>query len=362
MKRILILSNIDGGLYNFRRELMKRLCDDGNEVFCAFSFGEKRELIEKLGCKCINVPVSRRGTNPIQDLILLFKYIKLIRKLKPDAILTYTIKPNIYGGIAASLLKVPYFTNITGLGTAIENGGFMQKMTLWLYKIGLKKSRRVFFQNSSNMDFMVKKRVVGDNFELLPGSGVNLDIHSYEEYPEDEKNIVFLIIGRIMKDKGTAEILEAAKIIKAENPDVTFRFVGGNDGSFEERIAEAVKAGLVEHVGRQPEVHSFLKNAHATLHASYHEGMSNALLESAATGRPIVATNVPGCRETFDDGESGIAFNARDVDSLVSAVRKFLALSHEEKEKMGRAGREKMEREFNRDIIVNKYLKLLSEL
>jgi len=361
-KKILIIANADGGLYHFRKELIEAFIKKSYKVYCALPFAEKAELIKDLGCNCINTYVSRRGTNPIEDFKLFLNYVKLIQKIKPDVVLTYTIKPNVYGGLACQVMRVPYIANITGLGTAVQNGGFMQKLTLTLYKIGLRKAKMVFFQNSENQKFMINHKIVKGNNDLLPGSGVNLNRHCFEEYPQNDDKVILLTIGRIMRDKGVNEILQAAKIIKAEHPNVIFRFIGSYDENYQEKINDAVQEGIVEHLDNQPRVHTFIAESHATLHASYHEGMSNVLLETASSGRPIIATDVPGCKETYDDGVSGISFSAKDVDSLVRAVKRFLALTNEQKAQMGRAGRQKMENEFNREIIVNKYLEIIENL
>ena len=362
IKRILILANNDGGLYHFRKELLEEFVQKGHMVYCALPFGENIANIIDIGCECIDVKISRRGTNPIEDFKLFLKFIKLIRKIKPDVVLTYTIKPNVYGGMACQVMRVPYITNITGLGTAVQNGGFMQKLTLLLYKIGLKKSKIVFFQNSENQCFMTSRGIVKGTNDLLPGSGVNLEQHCFEEYPKTDDEVVLLTIGRIMRDKGVNEILEAAKIVKAEYPNVIFRFIGSYDENYEQKISQAVNEGIVEYIESQPQVHSFIKKSHATLHASYHEGMSNVLLETAASGRPIIATDVPGCKETYDDCISGISFRPRDVDDLVRAVKGFLDLTNEQKAQMGRNGRLKVEEEFNRKTIVKKYMTIINKL
>lgn len=361
-KRILILANKDSGLYNFRRELLERLIQDGNQVYCSVPFGERISNLSAMGCECIDTEISRHGTNLIEDLKLFFNYLKLLKTIKPDVVFTYTIKPNVYGGFACALKKIPYVANITGLGNAIENGGFMQKISLLLYRIGLKKAKTVFFQNSANRDFMVNKKIVKVKNELLPGSGVNLECYCYENYPKIDDNVIILTIGRIMKAKGTDEILEAAKIIKEEYPNVIFRFIGYDDGNYQEKIDKAVNNGNIEYLGHQSDVRKFIKESHATLHASYHEGMSNVLLETAASGRPIIATDVPGCKETYDNGISGIAFKPKDTVDLVRAVKEFLSLSYEQKEEMGKNGRIKMEKEFDRNIIVDKYMEIIEGL
>ena len=209
---------------------------------------------------------------------------------------------------------------------------------------------------------MTSRGIVKATNDILPGSGVNLKQHCFEEYPESDEQVVLLTIGRIMRDKGVNEILQAAKIIKAEYPNVIFRFIGSYDEDYEQKVSQAVKDGIVEYIESQPQVHSFIAESHATLHASYHEGMSNVLLETAASGRPVIATNVSGCKETYDDGVSGISFNAKDTDDLVRAIKEFLSLTNEQKAQMGKAGRQKMEKEFNRNIIVEKYIKIIENL
>lgn len=359
--KILILTNNDSGLYQFRKELLTKLIEEKNDVYCSFPFSDRTKQITELGCECIDTKISRHGTNPFEDFKLFFNYIKLLKKIKPDVVLTYTIKPNVYGGLACSLKKIPYIANITGLGGAVESGGLMQKLTLFLYKIGLKKAGKVFFQNSTNKDFMLKNKIIKSDYDVLPGSGVNLLQHSFEKYPNNGEKIILLIIGRIMKDKGTDEILEAAEIIKHLHPNVIFRFIGPNDGYSKEKFDSAVADGYIEYLSSKPNIHDYIKESHATLHASYHEGMSNVLLETAACGRPIIATDVPGCRETYDEGVSGISFKPRDVKGMVDAIEKFLSLSNGEKAQMGAAGRKKMEKEFNRDIIVDKYLSTIKK-
>jgi galacturonosyltransferase len=354
--KVLIIANNDMGLYKFRRELLEELVKE-HEVVISLPDGEFVPSLVELGCAFEPCELlDRHGTNPVKELKLIGYYKKLIRKVKPDVVLTYTIKPNIYGGMACAALRVPYIANITGLGTALENGGLMQKVLLVLYRFGLRKAKKVFFQNAANQEFMLSKGVIKTPYDLLPGSGVNVDRFAYQPYPEADCPTVFVTVGRIMKDKGADEVLYAARKIREDHPNVIFRLVGGFDGAYEETVKAAAAEGIVEYVGQQADVIPFLRDSHAILHASYHEGMANVLLEAASCGRPAVATNVPGVRETFDDGVSGISCPARAGDALVSAIEEFLKLPRERKEAMGRAGREKVLREFDRRIVVNKYI------
>lgn len=361
MKKILIISNVSGGLYKFRGELIKKLTKNCQVEIMATDSGCVDELKET-GAVYHEISVERHGVNIFRELKLIYSYMKRMREFKPDIVLTYTIKPNIYAGIVCSFLKIPYLANITGLGTAIENPGLLKRLLLTFYKFGLRKAQKVFFQNIDNMNFFLNHAVIKTPYSLLPGSGVNLEHHCYEEYPEDTDKMVLLVIGRLMRDKGTDEVLFAAEKIKKEYPEITFKLIGHCEDAYKEKVENAVSKGYVEYVGPQSDVHSFIKNSHATVHASYHEGMANVLLETAACGRPVVATDVPGCRETFDDGISGISCKPRDADDFARAVKELIELPYEKKKAMGIAGRRKMEQSFSRDIIISEYMEEINKV
>jgi len=358
--KVLVLSNFGMGLYKFRKELLQELIQQGHKVFVSLPNDDYVPLLESLGCEYIESNVDRRGTNPIADMKLLSSYVKIINKVKPDIVLTYTIKPNVYGGIACRITKTPFLPNITGLGTAVENEGLMQKITLNLYKIALRNAECIFFQNEPNRQFFIDRGIIKNKSKVIPGSGVNLEQHPYEEYPSDKENIRLLFIGRIMKDKGIDELLNAAKQIKKNHKNVEFHFVGFCEEGYSEKLIEYNDSGIIHYHGQQDDVHKFIKDSHATVLPSYHEGTSNVLLESASTGRPILASNVTGCKETFDDGVSGIGFEAKSVNALISAIHQFLDLPHENKKQMGIAGRKKMEQEYDRKIVINAYLEQIS--
>ena len=360
--RVLILANYDAGLYKFRRELLEALRKE-HEVFFCVPDGEYVERIKALGCQYVSCDLlDRHGTNPLKELQLLRYYQKLLRDIRPEVVLTFTIKPNVYGGMACAKADVPYISVVTGLGTAIQNGGILRRISLALYQNGLRKAQVVFFENKSDERFIREHQIFRGVCKTVSGAGVNLIQHNYELYPAEDSKLVFLTIGRIMRDKGTDELLAAARRIKEKYADVTFRLLGDYDGEYNEKIDAAVKEGIIEYLGQRDDVHSFIKNSHATIHPSYHEGMSNVLLESAATGRPVLASNVPGCREAFDEGVSGIGFEPKNVDDLVRAIEEFIALPWEQKAAMGRAGREKMEREFDRQIVVEAYMREIHEV
>ncbi|PIC90893.1 glycosyltransferase family 1 protein [Sporosarcina sp. P21c] len=361
MAKVLILANNDLGLYKFRKELIEKLLLN-NEVIIALPFGNYISKLEELGCMLIDTPVSRRGTNPITDIKLVMNYMKLIRLIKPDIVLSYTIKPNVYGGIACAITKTPYITNITGLGTSIENKGLIQKVTLMLYKIGLKKASCIFFQNKTNQQFLQGHKIIHSKTRLIPGSGVNLEEHKYEEYPESASVVKFLFIGRIMKDKGIEELLAASEIVYNNYSNVQFDLIGSMEEDYTQEIAALERKNVIKYHGQQSDVRSFIKNSHVTILPSYHEGLANVLLESASSGRPVLASKVPGCIETFDDGITGIGFEVKNVNSIVDALSQFLNLSHLQKKEMGYKGRLKVEKEFNRELVIDAYLEEINDI
>lgn len=359
MSKILLLANHDIVIYNFRLELIEKLISDGHTVVVSSPYGERIDELVGLGCVFCETKVDRHGINPLKELKLISQYKKLIKQENPDYVFTYTIKPNIYGSIACRKLKVPCVVNITGLGNAVEKKGFMQKMCVFLYKYALKKVKKVFFQNVENMQFFTDNKIAIGKHELLPGSGVNLQRFTAKPYPTSQ-DIHFAFIARIMKEKGIEEYLEMAKIIKQKYPNVVFHVCGFCEQNYEQELAKLNEEGIVNYHGMIKDVCCFLDEIHCVILPSYHEGMSNTLLESAASARPIIASDCAGCRETVDNGVSGYLVNVKDVDDLVASVEKFISLTNEERIKMGLAGRVKVEKEFDRRIVVEKYVEMIN--
>ena len=358
MKKILILANDTTYTYNLRDVLLKTFIAEGYEVIVVCErLNYSKEMLD-LGVRLIDIKMNRRSKNPLSDLSLLAQFRRIIQQEKPSVVLTYNIKPNVYGGIACKMAEVPYIPNITGLGTAVENAGIMQKISTTLYKIGVSKAACVMFQNEGNKQYFIESGLLGKNSKtcLLPGSGVNLEKFAYQPYPDPESPMIFSIIGRIMKDKGTDELLEAAKTVKEKYPDVRFRMIGYFDENYQSIVNKAVKESLVEYVEEQKDIRPFVNESWAVIQPSHHEGMSNVLLESAATGRPVIATDIPGCREAFDNDISGFAFPVGDSKALAEAIIRFIELPYETKLRMGKAGRLKMEHEFDRNIVAQAYL------
>lgn len=355
MARVLILANSDGGLYKFRKELIQKLIKK-YEVYISLPNGDFIPKLQELGCKFIETPISRRGTNPVTDFKLLMKYKGIIKNIKPDVVLTYTIKPNIYGGITCRMVNLPYISNITGLGSAVESGGLMQKITLNLYKIALKNAGCIFFQNRENREFFKKKKVINSKHRLIPGSGVNLEDYPLLSYPPDDI-IHFMFIGRVMKAKGIDQYLDAASYIIKKHPDTRFHVVGYCEEAYEDKLKEMQQKDIVHYHGMQSDVRDFYRISHCTIHPTYYpEGLSNVLLESAASGRPIITTNRSGCRETVHDGVNGYLVEQKNSQDLIDKVEKFLGLSFGDKKAMGMAGRRKVEDNFDRQIVIDAYM------
>lgn len=354
-KKILFLVNHDVVIYNFRRELVERLISENFQVVISSPYGERIDELIEMGCIYDEVSIERHSTNPIDDMKLFLYYKKLMKKYEPDVVLTYTIKPNIYGALAAKIAKIPCIANITGLGTALEKKGIMQKITLVLYRIAFSKINKVFFQNTENLEFFKNHGIAETKSSLLPGSGVNLEHFQVSKYPSDSV-VKFIFISRIMKEKGIDQFLEMARIIKEKYPNTEFHVLGFCEQSYEELLKKMEKEKIIKYHGMQSDVRRFYKMSHCTVHPSYYpEGMSNVLLETAASGRPIITTDRSGCREVVEENYNGYIVKQQDSEDLVKKVEKFLGLEYEEKERMGLLGREKVEKEFDRNIIVKKY-------
>ncbi len=359
MKRVLFLVNHDVVIYNFRLELVERLLDDGCEVWVSSPFGERINDLKDLGCHYVSAEISRHGMNPISELKLLRYYKKIIKDIKPDVVFSYTIKPNIYGAMACKRLNIPCVANITGLGTAVEKGGLSQKISVMLYKIAFTKIKRVFFQNEENRRFFIDNRIALDKHGMLPGSGVNLNRFVPMEYPVDV-TLEFAFIARIMKEKGIDNYLEAAKIIRRKYPNTVFHVCGFCEAEYDGKLQEYVEDGSVIYHGLIRDVKEIYKRVHCVIHPTYYpEGLSNVLLEACASARPIITTDRSGCREVIDNGINGFVVKQNDTEDLVRQIEKFISLAYDEKKTMGLAGRLKVEKEFDRQIVVNKYLEEL---
>jgi len=361
-KKILLLGNSKLAIFGFRGEIIEKLVNDGYDVYVSFPngpFGEGEEISKKYKCKFYEIDISRRSTNPLKDLNLLRNYVKMMKKIKPDIVFAFTVKCDIYGGLACRKLKIPFVPNITGLGKGLTEGKITKIITKKLYKSALKKSLCVFFQNESDKQFFIDNKIKFKKCVVLPGSGVNLEKFKPLEYPSD-KTIIFTYIARVMKAKGIDEFLEAARTIKKEKKNVEFHICGYCEEDYKDIIEKESNNKNIIYHGLVDDVIKYEKISHCIVLPSFHpEGISNVLLEAAASARPIITTNRIGCKETIDDGISGYLTEEKNPKDLIDKMNQFINLSFKEKEEMGKKGRKKMEKSFNRKIVVDKYLELL---
>lgn len=350
--KILILANSSGGLYNFRRELIAKLAETSIVSASVPDRGRVCEL-EALGCSITNAPLERRGINPIKDAGLFLRYWKLLRKEKPELVITYTIKPNIYGGIACRMLKIPYAVNITGLGTAFQKKGALRTVVTTLYRTALKKAKVVFFENAENRQILLDKKVVKEEQTcLLSGAGVNTEHFTFTPYPAEASATKFLFVGRIMREKGIDELFAAMRRLRSEGVPCSLDILGGYEEDYSEVIQEYVQEGWLHYHGFQKDVRPFIEQAHCFVLPSWHEGMANTNLECASMGRPLITSNIHGCKEAVLEGVSGLLCEPRNADSLCEAMARFMKLSWEERSSMGQAGRAHMETVFDKKKVV----------
>ncbi len=354
--KIVIITNHSYMLYQFRRELIQKLQQDSDVVLLMPFVGHEDDFE---GCKCINTDIDRRGINPLTDLKLMKNYRSLLKEEKPDMVITYSIKPNIYGGLICQLLHIPYFANVQGLGTAFESKKLAWFVTL-LYKQALKKVSKVFFENEGNAQVFIDQNIVSqDKIKVLNGAGVNLQHYSYKPYPKDDV-VRYLFVGRIMKEKGIDEIIYTAKKMKALYKDkVAFDFVGFFEDEYKETIEQLQQQNIINFYGFQQDVRPYIEKCYCLLLPSYHEGMANTILEASAIGRAVIVSDIPGCREGVIDKQSGFLVEVKSNEDLFEKVNKFYNLSFDEKESMGIKARELMEEVFDKNKVVEETYKEL---
>ena len=368
---IAVLTNNDDDIYCFRKELIESLIKEGYRVLISCPYGEKFELMQDIEYLYDNPKIDRRGTNVKNDYNLYRNYKKIFKQYKPDVVLTYTAKPNVYGGFAAKKYKIPYICNVTGLGSVVNKKGLIKRIILSLFKKTYRNASCVMFQNSANLKLALESNMINGDYKLIPGSGVALERFPVQPYPDGGNGIVgapvvFNYIGRILHDKGVDDYISAAKIIKEKYPNTEFNMIGfiePTENHYELELKELESDKIVLYRGSQKDVRPWIARAHAIIHPStYGEGMSNVLLENAASGRPIITTDNPGCKETVNDGLSGFIYHGGNVDELVTKIDFFLKMMNFDREKMGKEGREYVSNHFSRKIVIDAYIKTIHSL
>jgi len=370
-KLVAIFTNNDDDIYCFRKELVETAVEEGYDVLISCPYGEKFELMQHIEYIYDNPKIDRRGTNIVKDIKLFFHYVSLIGKNSPDIVLTYTAKPNVYAALAAYLFRIPVISNVTGFGSVLKKGSYVQRFVMSLFKFSYRRAECVMFQNETNMKIAMENGMVKGKIKLIPGSGVNINRFPLQSYPEggngmDGEKVVFNYVGRILKDKGVDDYIAAASRIKKKYPQTEFNMLGfieETEAHYNVDLENLQNQGIIKFHGSQKDTKPFIKASHAIIHPStYGEGMSNVLLESASSGRPIISTDNPGCMETFIDGKTGFMYHGGDVDELVEKIEKFLALPNETRKIMGEKGREYIKENFSRDIVIDAYMKKIKEL
>lgn len=358
-KKLLIVTNHSYMLYRFRKELIQKLQED-HEIVISTPFVGHEDDLRDMGARCIETKVERRGINPFTDLKLIRTYKDILKKEKPDLVLTYSIKPNIYAGYLCGKMKIPFYANVQGLGTAFQKP-ILSGMVTQMYQAAFQKVEKVFFENQANAAEFRKRKILKEKQEvILNGAGINLEEYKYCLYPDNDK-IHFLYLGRIMREKGIDELFEAAKKLQREGVEFVLDLVGFFEDEYKKQVEHLQKEGIVRFYGFQENPKPFYAQADCVILPSYHEGMSNVLLEAAAAGRAIITTDIPGCREVVDNGKSGMLCKARNSNSLYKAMKRFTELPRTKREEIGKAGRTKMEQEFDKNKVVEETVNVLKQ-
>jgi len=365
--KILLTVNTVWNIVNFRLNLIRALRQAGWDVITAAPPDAYVEKLRQLDIPFYPIPIQNMGTDPLEDLKLWWDYYKLIKREKPNVVLSFTVKPNIYGGMAAKIFGIPFIPNIAGLGTAFIQANWITWVVESLYKVVLNRSTKVFFQNSEDRKLFIEHGLVtSDRTQLLPGSGVDIKVFSPCRVVQSEE-FCFLLPSRLLWDKGVGEFVEAAKSIRAEFPRVRFQLLGFLGTENRSAIPKAqvihwVDAGIVEYLGSTDDVRPYLAAADCVVLPSYREGTPKALLEAAAMARPLITTDAVGCREVVDDGVNGFLCQPRDANDLAAKMRQMIELNPQQRATMGNLGREKMVREFDEQIVIKQYLEAIKQI
>ena len=353
--KIAIITNDTAGLMLFREDLLLQLIKEGHSIVALTPFGNRVEDLERLGIKLIETPMSRRGTNPLKDINLFFKYLRVIKNEQVNYVITYTIKPNIYGGICSKLLHLKYAANITGLGTGFYSSR-LRVLLINLYRFSLSKAKVVFCENSTIKDDIINLDITDESkVHVLNGAGVNLEKFSYQEYPHNSI-FTFLFIGRVMKEKGIEELISAIQRLNKNGFECKLIIVG----KYEEDYSNSFRDNsYIRFEGTKTDVRPYIKECDCFVLPSYHEGMANTNLECAASGRPLITSNIPGCREAVKDGLTGLLCEAKNTESLYNSMKRMMLLGRQDREIMGKAGRKHMEDHFDKRMVVNETIDAL---
>ena len=367
-KKILISLNTAWNLLNFRAGLIGGLVSSGYEVVAVAPKDEYVVKLELLGCRFVHLEMDNQGTHPIRDLLLLWRFFRLLKTEKPDLCLFYTVKPNVYGSLASRLCGIPFINNVSGLGAVFIQGGWLSRFVSALYRLAFRNSNRVFFQNRDDLGLFLENKLVKVVLtDVLPGSGINL-LRFTPNDDSDRKSLNtpfrFLLIARMLKDKGVVEFVNAAQLLKESGVKAEFCLLGFLDvqnpaAISSEQMKEWTDQGFVKYLGVSDDVREHIASADCIVLPSYREGTPRTLLEAAAMGKPIITTNVVGCKEVVEHGVNGFLCEVKNTQDLALKMKELLLLSDEQRRLMGESGRLKMEKEFDENIVIQKYLQAI---
>lgn len=354
---------------NFRSGLIRRMLADGYDVAAIAPPDAHSSILESMGCRFIPLEMDNKGANPLRDLALLRRYHAVLRSLRPMAYLGYTIKPNVYGSLAAQMLGIPTINNVSGLGTAFIRNTWLTPVVKGLYRTAFHRAHTVFFQNEDDRGlFLQHALVVAGRTAVLPGSGIDLtQFNPAAQLPRPPGKRHFLLIARLLRDKGVGEYVDAARAIRARHPDCRFALLGFLDVENRTAVSRAevdawVQEGVVEYLGATDDVRPYINEADCVVLPSYREGTARTLLEAAAMGKPLIATDVPGCNNVVSHGVNGYLAKVRSAEDLARQMEIFATLPVPEAEALGRASRAKVEAEFDERLVVDRYLEILAAL
>jgi glycosyltransferase involved in cell wall biosynthesis len=367
-KKIIIIANTSWYLFNFRLNLMLHLKNLGYEIIAMAPLDDYSSRFVVHGIQFNAMAMDNKGTNPFKDSLLIFRFVQIFLKLKPDCILSYTPKCNIYGALAAGFLNIPIINNVSGLGTSFITENLITKIVKLLYIVSLRKSAKIFFQNKDDLALFIDKGLVkAELTDLLPGSGVDIHHFTPAENLIHQTTFVFLLVARMLKDKGIVELVSATRLLKIQYPHIECQLLGFLDAKNPSAISSEemqawVNEGIVNYLGVSDSVVDFLRLADCVVLPSYREGVPRSLLEAASVGKPIITTDAVGCREVVDDGVNGFLCEPRSVNDLKLKMEKMLLLSKEERLQMGKNSRKKMITEFDETLVINRYLELVNTI
>ena len=362
--RIAVVLNTSWNIYNFRMSLVKKLMAEGHEIHTIAPRDEYTTHLEKIGCIHHNIRMDSRGANPIKDAALIAELFLTYRKVRPDVILHYTIKPNVYGTLAASMLKIPVINNVCGLGTAFLKDNLISAVAVFLYRFSFRFAHKVFFQNSEDLKLFVDRKMVPERaVDLVPGSGIDLMKFGRVPFTRNKK-FTFLVISRLITDKGILDYIQAIRQLKKEGFDARFQLLGAIDPEHKRgiqvgTIREWIEENVVEYLGTTQDVRRFIAGADCVVLPSYREGTPRTLLEAASCGKPIIATDVPGCNHVVVHEYNGLLCRMKDSADLASKMKDLAACKDEKLAQFGQNGRLKMEAEYDESLVINKYLHAL---